>query len=102
MDPEIDIKACLYHRATSALANRAGLSRTEIRVDGEMLDGNVAPAQRSALSCLKSSQTCWVQSLDTVTRDGWPRRPKGAAHWVMPEAWLLAMIRAPHGPVDFI
>lgn len=58
MDPEVDIKACPYHWATSALANRGGLSRTEIRVDGKVLDGNVAPAQRSAPSCLTSSQTC--------------------------------------------
>lgn len=39
MDPEVVIDAWPYHWATSALANRAGLSRTEVRVDGGMLIG---------------------------------------------------------------
>lgn len=55
------------------------------------------PAQRSAQSCLKSAQPCWVQSLDSLTkqatREGWPRWPKGAPHWVTPED--VTMIKAP-------
>lgn len=84
--------------AYSVLANRAGLSRTEISGWKNAGWGMWTLAQRNALSGLKSSQPYRVQRSDSltiwVTREGWP---KGATNWAVPEA----MIKAPHGTCGF-
>lgn len=84
MDPEVDINAWPYYWATSALATTGqACSGQRSEWMEECWMGNVDTCSESTLSCLKSSQPYWVQSLDSltirVTRDGWPRCPKSEA-----------------------